>query len=313
MEVLEVTASEFECIISKPYFIFGKADFSELNRFKTEKIFFLLFKNNKYRLGLIAGIIENKLHSPFSAPFGGFVFLTDDVRLPIIEEALELLEIWARGKNIKSIQLTLPPTFYHKSFVSKQINSLFRKNYEISKIDLNYWFDVNDFDEKYFTKIWYSARKNLQIAQKAGMNFKICGTDFEKKLAYDIIQKNRNGRGYPLRMSWQQILETIRLLPSDFFLIENENKISIASAIVFHVSDSVVQVIYWGDLHEYAELRTMNFLSFKIFEFYKDTGKRIIDIGPSSENSIPNYGLCEFKEGIGCHIDEKFTFIKALF
>ena len=35
-------------------------------------------------------------------------------------------------------------------------------------------------------------------------------------------------------------------------------------------------------------------------------------IGPSTESSIPNYGLCEFKESIGCEINQKFTFSKEI-
>jgi hypothetical protein len=56
----------------------------------------------------------------------------------------------------------------------------------------------------------------------------------------------------------------------------------------------------------------MNFLSYKIFEFYKKTGIRIVDIGPSTENSVPNHGLCEFKESIGCDISTKFTYRKEI-
>ena len=37
-----------------------------------------------------------------------------------------------------------------------------------------------------------------------------------------------------------------------------------------------------------------------------------VDIGPSTENSEPNYGLCEFKEGIGCKIVPKYTFSKEI-
>ena len=34
----------------------------------------------------------------------------------------------------------------------------------------------------------------------------------------------------------------------------------------------------------------------------------ILDIGPSTENGIPNYGLCEFKESIGCSVTMKYSF-----
>ena len=53
--------------------------------------------------------------------------------------------------------------------------------------------------------------------------------------------------------------------------------------------------------------RTMNFLSYKVLEYYKNTNIKYVDIGPSTEDSLPNYGLCEFKESIGCFIMPKFT------
>ena len=56
----------------------------------------------------------------------------------------------------------------------------------------------------------------------------------------------------------------------------------------------------------------MNFLAFKIFEYYNHKRKKIIDLGPSSEDSVPNYGLSEFKESIGGSMDNKFTFSKKV-
>jgi len=54
----------------------------------------------------------------------------------------------------------------------------------------------------------------------------------------------------------------------------------------------------------------MNFLSFNVFNYYKDLGIEIIDIGHSTEDSIPNNGLCEFKESIGCSIGILYEFYK---
>lgn len=39
---------------------------------------------------------------------------------------------------------------------------------------------------------------------------------------------------------------------------------------------------------------------------------KYLDIGPSTENSIPNYGLCDFKESIGCRRSLKYTMVKEL-
>jgi len=103
----------------------------------------------------------------------------------------------------------------------------------------------------------------------------------------------------------------MQVVPVDFFLVKKETD-DIAAAVVFHVADGIVQVVYWGDLPAYAECKTMNFLSYHLFEYYQKKGIRIIDIGPSTENSIPNHGLCEFKESIGCSIGIKTEFYKSL-
>jgi len=54
----------------------------------------------------------------------------------------------------------------------------------------------------------------------------------------------------------------------------------------------------------------MNFLSYEVFKYYKENGIEVVDIGPSTEDSIPNHGLCEFKESIGCDLSPKYSFYK---
>jgi lipid II:glycine glycyltransferase (peptidoglycan interpeptide bridge formation enzyme) len=96
----------------------------------------------------------------------------------------------------------------------------------------------------------------------------------------------------------------------DFFTV-NKEQTTIGAAVVFHVAPRIVQVVYWGDLPAYSEYKTMNFLSYSLFNYYQNQGIKIIDIGPSTENSIPNHGLCEFKESIGCDIAIKTVFTKS--
>ena len=52
----------------------------------------------------------------------------------------------------------------------------------------------------------------------------------------------------------------------------------------------------------------MNYLAYRIFEHYYKEGIKILDIGPSTEHGIPNYGLCNFKESIGCSVSSRFIF-----
>lgn len=128
-----------------------------------------------------------------------------------------------------------------------------------------------------------------------------------RRRAYDVIRRNREEHGYPLRMSLSDVEATIGIIPADFFLLRHEGE-DVAAAQVFHVAEGIAQVIYWGDLRAYSSLRPMNYLAFRIFEHYSREGLRILDIGPSTEDGEPNYGLCDFKTGIGCDVIPKFVF-----
>lgn len=312
MEIEEVSAKEYKNHFQQVYHVFASTSFNELNADKCNEVFYLLFRDKKVRLGIIGGIRDYIFYSPFSAPFGGFITIKDDIKIQIIDQAIDLLRNWADSKGLKSIQITLPPNVYQESFISKLINSFYRNNFLTKTTDLNYSFDLTNFDKNYTNLIWRNARKNLNKALANDFVFKLCENEKNKELAYQIININREARGFPLRMSWKQIKETIQIIKADFFLLFNNSDRAIASAMIFYVSPKIVQVVYWGDLPQFSHLKTMNFLSYKIFEYYKETDIKIIDIGPSTENSIPNYGLCEFKESIGCNISTKFTFTKEL-
>jgi hypothetical protein len=313
MEIIELDYLEFDKIFSTPNFIFGTGVFCNMNIYKVDSVHYLAFKKKKYRVGIIVGITNNIIKSPFSAPFGGFVYLNQEFGISYFEEAIRCLVLWSKNKGLNKIEITLPPGIYGESVLSKQINALFNMGFDFSQVDLNHVIELKLLNDSDFYKksiISYNARKNLRIAFESGLSFIACSEDNQKKLAYSIIKKNRNSKGFPLRMSWDQVYSTSKIVESDFFLVETVDNISIASALVFHINNEVVQVIYWGDLSEYSNSKPMNFLAYHIFEFYKKMGKKFVDIGPSTENSIPNYGLCDFKESIGCETQPKFAFVK---
>jgi hypothetical protein len=308
MEIIEVSSKEYAMVIIHTLFIYAGIEFNNLNSYKCDSIQYLLFKDTHFRMGIIGGIKENIFQSPFSASFGGFSFQREDIRLEYIDNALDSLIEWVKIKNLSGINLTLPPFFYSESQISKLTNCLFRKSFRIAKIDLNYHFNLQKLDETYINHIWKEARNNLRKAFLNKLTFNYCSSSEEKEIAYEIIRQNKEINGYTLFLDLNQIIETAKIVNCDFFLVRDINFHPIASAIVYHVSIEIVQVIYWGDLCEYRNLRAMNFLSYKIFEYYKIIGKKIVDLGPSTNCSIPNYGLSVFKESIGCEMTTKFSF-----
>ncbi len=303
MRITEVSPSEYKKQFAVVPHVFNSVEFSELNRDKVDGLHYLMLADDKVRFGIILGEKSDGLHSPFSAPFGGFV-MPRSQRLRYMEEALELVQSFRPDANI---HVTLPPLIYDQSQLSKWVNVLQRRA-AVTCIDLNYHFDLSRFP-RYEEIVGRDARWGLHRAAREGLEFVVlAGTDADIERAYSVIEANRAEHGYPLRMTLQAVKDTVRHVKADFFVMTHGG-IDIAAAQVFHVADGVAQVIYWGDLKEYARLRTMNWLAYNVFQYYYKQGLKILDIGPSTEDGVPNHGLCEFKESIGCDVSPKFRFL----
>lgn len=308
MEVQAVTAEVYQSIVNTPSHIFNSALFTDLNRTNCEEVFYLLFKDSKVRFGLIVGLRENILFSPFSASYGSFEPLFADTKLHQIDAALVAVSTWAKEQKRAGIKIILPPFFLNEDFSAKIVNCYYRAGFDVTNKELNYHFQTEKLTEDYFQLIWYNAKKNLKKAIKKSLSFRKLPTQ-AGKTAYDIIAQNRKERGFPLRLTYEQLERTGSIIPIDYFIVE-DGAHKIGAAIVFHLSPAAVRVVYWGDLPEYSDLKTMNFLSYSVFNYYKELNVPFVDIGHSTVNSVPNNGLCEFKESIGCSTSLLYEFYK---
>jgi hypothetical protein len=270
-----LTAERVDAKSYKDYFananhVFNSVAFSELNKDKCIDLHYLFFRDKKIRLGIILGEKEQYLCSPFSAPFGGFCYNKNE-KIEYFEQAVAALREY--GEKVgKKIRISLPPFVYSPTVVSKCESALLRGGATIDHIDLNYQFEVGRFAD-YESYIDTKAKNKLHNSMKSGFEFfqLSAKNDDDVLRAYEVIRKNREARGFPLRMSAQAVLDTVKIVHADFFVMSHDG-IDMAAAQVFHVTDDVCQVVYWGDIPEYADLRVMNFFTYKIFEHYYNQG-----------------------------------------
>lgn len=310
MSLMEVNEVEYKGFFTVPFHAFNSTSFNVLNQNKSDALKYVVYPAEAPRIGMIFGIKDNKIYSPFSAPFGGPTYLSPAIKLQQIEEFFLQLEDYAKNSGLVSVNLTLPPLIYSPSFLSKLINVLFRLGYHQEAIDLNYSYNTSLFKD-YTSNIWRNARKNLNVALNCDFEFQQLYGEAGIEKAYEIIRQNREQKGFPLRMSLRNLIDTSHIVPVESFLLLID-KIPVASAIIYIVSKNIVQIVYWGDVVGRSNNKPMNLLAFKVFEFYSQKGIEIVDIGPSTENSKPNFGLCEFKEGIGADISLKYSFSKKI-
>lgn len=305
MDLLRVEANEYNELMTNHLHVFNTIEFAELNKDKCIQVHYLIIRNKKVRFGIILGEKENGLYSPFSAPCGGFDYFREEP-VEYYDEAVRLLKGYGESVG-KKIHIVLPPMIYNETHISKTISALYRHGGEVEYLDLNNHYDLARF-KNYDAYIARMARKNLNNSIQLNLPFIKLNTQNPKDVerAYEVIKKNREARGFPLRMSLQAVLDTVSILDADFFIMTYEG-VDVAAGQVYRISPEINQVIYWGNIVEYAHLRVMNIFTYKVFEYYCNQGGKILDIGISTDHSEPNYGLCDFKESIGCEFSLKYT------
>ena len=308
MEIREVTNEEYKKIVSTPFTGFEKAEFYALNSHKVDAVKYFIFNDGKDRFALVGGIKNNQLKFPFSASFECFSEITKNNHIAHYHNAVQALIKWAQNQNLCGITISLPPAYYALSHIAKFANALYVSDFKIHVMDLNFEYYLEDFKDTYEMDIDIKARQKLRKSQKNNLSFS--KTD-DIALMYHVIKQNRKEKGYPLWMTLNDVADTAKIIPSDFFIVKDANQNAVASALCHHITNDIVRVVYWGNAPQTEELCPMNFLSFNIFKYYKNNSDiKIIDIGPSTEDSVPNFGLCDFKESIGCKCSPKLTLIK---
>lgn len=311
MLVESVTPSYYSEVITSCPSVFHSVGFNQHNQQKANSLQHLLFKNSKWRGGVIGDLHMGFFRSPFSAPYGGFTLL-DGSNYEQVVQMNEVLGDYAWKEGWHTLEITYPPICYDSSIYSAMVQAALHGGWQIKYIDYNQYFNLGAYQsqDNYVTILPRSAGKNIRKAIKAGLDFRLARSSAEKELAYDVIARNRKQRGFPLHLGLEEVLSTGQMMEADFFLV-SDNEGAIASAIVFKVADKIAQVIYWGNLEDAAQLRPMNYLAAQIFAHYHSKGFSLVDIGPSSKQGVPNTGLIAFKESIGCSTSLKFTLQKS--
>lgn len=311
MEVLEVDPREYRGAVRNYASVFDTADFALLNAHKTDRIHFLLFQEAKRVLGVILGGQGNAARLPFSAPYGCFSWIKTRPRVSDFYAAVEALEGWCRQRGYRSLELRLPPAFYQEGVISSLWHALFGRSFQVSVMDLNHHLPLSEVGVQGGSGLDAKARQKLKVGEDAALRFLKLEEAGGLSRAYRVIQANREAKGYPLRMGLEELLRTRELIPGWTFVVQSTSGEDLAAAIVFLTRPGIAQVIYWGNVPGSEALHPMNFLAWKLETHLREVGLRILDIGPSTDGGVPNHGLCDFKQSIGCLATVKPVMLKG--
>jgi len=306
IKIYQVTQNEYDKIsIKLPIFL--KAAYTEHYKVKVEEVFHFVIKGKNFCIGITGGVKENAFFSPFSAPYGGFSILETNYSHIKFNEGLKLFEHELKSKLINEIKIVQPPDFINPANIFIH-NALKFNNYNLDHLELNQFINLNKYDNpsEYFKK---SARNKFNQLRK--LNLEFIHDNSLLKEAYDLIKESRKIRNKPLKMKFEELEHANKLTNLEVFLLKyQENYIS--ACIGFKCNTKLFHVIYWGHNVRYEELFPMNGLSYFLINSLKNKGYEYIDLGISTNQTSPDYGLLNFKISIGAETCTRLSWTKRI-
>ena len=315
MDVIRVSVQEYKQIVPDRRVFFNEPKFCELNREKVDEVLYLVvMRDQSAHFGLILGKTGNAAACPFSAPYAYPVAIKANAKMRDYDEALEAIERFCGQNGITQLHFTFPPLFYDEHQLSGWINTFYRSGYQVANLDLSYALNLkklNVSEEEYERMVPEKGRKSFRKARKKGLEIVKCETEEDYVEAYRIITIGHAAKGFPVKLSYEQLRLTLSLVDHEAFIVKNGDA-SVVAEVLYHINEEIVQGIYTGTHPDYMDCNGMNLLTYYTIRYYGDRGFRILDKATATENSVPNYGLCDFKESVGCERSLKYTFRKQL-
>ena len=277
--------------------------FLELVGFKVDRIVRLMSDN--HAMGLIAGLRDNMLLSPFSAPFAGFHYSHEYLSYEIIYDFISELKNYVRDQGLKCVSVTLPPDLYQTCMNAKCINAFVRQQYTMTTPEVINWIDLRKFDGSF---VKHTVTQNYRKALRNNLTFNVVTDEESIHQVYMIIFRNRNIQGRKIHMSLNDIVKVKTIMPVDFFLIKDSCGNNLGAGVFYRGHEKIAQGIFVGDDLVNRSLGVMDLFFASVFEYYKQMDYDFIDLGASGVNGEPSVGLLRFKEIHNCASSLKFTF-----
>jgi hypothetical protein len=285
--------------------IFNHPEFYKIH--KTDSSFYLSFLYKNKLVGVCHFIeIENGvLKSPHRGTYGG-ISLSKELSFQVIYDLIGELLAYLKAKRIKLVEIVAEPFSHNLNKASIVLNVFLEKGFSIVNHEINHSVIIDD--ELLVNKMMRNNRKRYNKCLKEDFHFE-CSSIAEIVNIYDLISENRESNGHRMSMSINQIIDMYKIFPDNlhFFSVKKLQKY-VAASICLKISNDVFYVFYWADKTGYEAYSPVVFLANGIYNFAKGFNYKILDVGTSSLNGIPNQGLIKFKENLGFEISPKLTF-----
>lgn len=297
-------------ICSEYFGLFQSSDYYQIHAV-AKSAYFELVCNDKTKACIHFGPAGGKgtWRSPAKGTFAGISFV-EDLQLKEIAEFYSKVEDSLKTMGAQEIEIVPAPQAHNAAAFAQQVFVLRSFGFEITRCDINQSLEINSHTLS--ERMSYGNQKRLRKCQREGLiasQLPLSGLP----RVYETLRINRESKGHRLSMSLEQLEIMVDTFPENLALFGCLHGDHFASAAVcIRLSREVLYVFYWGDRPEYATYSPVVSVADAIYRYAQEQGLRILDVGTSTVDREPNFGLLEFKRGLGFSESLKLVMRKTL-
>lgn len=285
--------------------VFNSPEFYKIHKTNSTIYISITYKNKLVGVCHFIEIEKGILRSPYRGTYGG-LSLNKELSFQNIYDIISHLLKYFKEKKIRSVEIVTEPFSHNLHKSSIILNVFLEKGFSILNHEINHSIIMDE--EPLVNKMMRNNKKRFNKCFKEDFQFDEVFTQFDIRNNYKLIKENRESNGHKISMSFDQIMEMNSTFPDNlhFFNVSHNNKL-VAASICLKINKDVLYVFYWADKSGYESYSPVVFLASGIYDFAKKSNFKILDVGTSSLNGIPNLGLIAFKENLGFKISPKLT------
>ena len=290
--------------------LFNHPDFYNLH--KTNSSFYLSFLLEGKLIGLchFTEVEPGTYRSPYRGTYGNINF-KEELDLQIKYNCVNELLAFFKTANAKKIEIVSEPFSHNLHNASALFNIYLSSNFIICNQEINHTLVV---DEKpLIEKMMRNNKKRLNKCERENFVFEQVTSNEDIETVYQTIKENREGKGYKVSMSLEQILAMYKLFPGSIYFFKASQAANCAAAsICMKLNNDTLYVFYWGDKQGFEQYSPVAYLANGIYKFAQQQNFKLIDAGTSSIKGQPNFGVATFKENLGFTTSPKLTYAKEI-
>jgi hypothetical protein len=236
------------------------------------------------------------LRSHPGASFGGFI-TRSNLSLRDAERLVTHFLAYCREHEYTGAELTSPPQIYSKRPNQHIDFFLYQHGFRYRKREISSVIQLDLLPAQVFELFAPDSRREAQRAQKLGVQAR---ENDDLPAFYDLLKQDLKRHNTQPTHALEELIKLRQIFPERLrlFTAHLENTM-IAAILIFVCNSNAALAFYVSHPEAFRHYRGINLLFYEVMRWCAQQGLRFLDLGTTTINMQPNWGLAHFKESFG--------------